>query len=262
MLEVKMKTVKATVKRKKQKQQKSPVLFWIGLAGLVTLVLLVLCFELFVEKKKPVWPEGHSVYGVDVSHYQRDIDWEKVRLNEVAFAFLKATEGKSLLDKKFKHNWQKSGEAGIIRGAYHFYRPHVSPEKQAEHFIATVELEPGDLPPVLDVEVKGLKSKEKLQNDLQVWLQLVEEAYGVKPIIYTNYKFYVDYLQGRFNDYHLWIAHYKVPKLLLERSDSVKLAFWQHTDAGVVDGIEGIVDCNVFYGNMRELRNVCIKEKH
>ncbi|MCC9135040.1 glycoside hydrolase family 25 protein [Pontibacter silvestris] len=259
-----MKTAKAPVKRNKRKEpkkQQSPVLFWVGLAGFVGLVLFVLYFEIFVEKKKPIWPEGYSVYGIDVSHYQRDIDWEKVRLNEVAFAFLKATEGKSLRDKNFMQNWQNAREAGIIRGAYHFYRPHVKPEKQAEHFIATVPLEPGDLPPVLDVEVKGLKSKKKLREDLQVWLALVEEAYGAKPIIYTNYKFYVDNLQGYFDDYHLWIAHYKVPKPRLERNDTVKLAFWQHTDAGAVDGIEGIVDCNVFYGSMRELRSVCIKEK-
>ncbi|GAB3539848.1 hypothetical protein GCM10027443_36910 [Pontibacter brevis] len=249
----------AAAKPKKKARPASPYKFWIGLAVLATLALVVVYVELFIEKPKPVWPQGHSVYGVDVSHYQKEIDWQQVRENEVTFAFVKATEGRSLKDKQFQDNWDGAGAAGIARGAYHFYLPYIKPELQAENFISTVKLSVGDLPPVLDVEVRGRRPVAQLRKDLKVWLEQVEKAYGVKPIIYTGYNFYQNYLAGHFDEYHLWIAHYNVPKLRLEKSEKLKLAFWQHTDVGSIKGIEGKVDCNVFYGSMRELRSVCIK---
>lgn len=230
------------------------------MAVLATLALVVLYVELFVEKPEPAWPEGYSVYGVDVSHYQPEVDWQQVRENEVAFAFVKATEGKSLKDKQFQNHWEGAGAAGVIRGAYHFYLPYLKPELQAENFISTVTLAPGDLPPVLDVEVRGRQPVAQLRKDLKVWLAQVEKAYGAKPIIYTGYNFYQEYLAGHFDEYHLWIAHYKVPKLKLEKSETLRLAFWQHTDAGAIKGIAGKVDCNVFHGSMRELRSMCISQ--
>lgn len=244
---------------RKKKAQQPPRRFWIGLGLLAGIILLVLYVEYFVEKPAPVWPEGHTVYGVDISHYQRDVDWPKVRQNQIAFAFVKATEGVTLKDKHFQQNWAGADSAGIIRGAYHFYLPYLDPKQQARNFLATVKLSSGDLPPVLDVEVRGRKSEEQLRKDLKVWLDEVENACGVRPIIYTGYNFYTEYLAGHFDSYPLWIAHYKVPRLSMEKSNTRKLAFWQHTDEGAVEGIEGGVDCNVFYGSMRDLRELCIK---
>ena len=255
------KAIRSSKPRGKKKSKKTMRPFWVGLAILIGLVMIVLYVELFMEKRRVTWPEGFNVYGIDVSHYQEDVDWAKIKAGEVSFAFMKATEGISLKDKQFEKNWQATADASIIRGAYHFYLPYLSPEKQAEHFIRTVTLSPGDLPPVLDVEVKGRKTKEQLQKDVKVWLRKVENAYGVKPIIYTGYTFYKDYLAGEFDDYPLWIAHYKVDKLKLEKDYKTKLAFWQHTDDGKVDGIERSVDCNVFYGSMRDLKGLCIQPK-
>lgn len=252
---------KTPVKRKPRtaKTQKSPVRFWVGVGVLASIALLFIYVEFFVEKPVPVWPVGHEIYGVDVSHYQKDVNWQHVRESQITFAFIKATEGKSLKDKKFDRNWSEAGKAGLMRGAYHFYRPRSSPEKQANHFVANVTLQPGDLPPVLDVEHRGLKPIKAFRQDIKVWLNLVERSYGTKPIIYTGYKFYKDYLEGHFDEYPLWIAHYKVPKLAMEPTEKAKLHFWQHTDGGSVKGIEGNVDCNVFYGSMRQLREVCLK---
>jgi lysozyme len=255
------KTIKSRKPRGKKKPKKSVKPFWIGLCVLLGLITIVLYVEFFMEKRNVTWPDGFSVYGVDVSHHQKEVDWAKIKAGEVSFAFMKATEGISLRDKQFERNWQASADAAVVRGAYHFYLPYLSPEKQAEHFIRTVTLSPGDLPPVLDVEVKGKKTKEQLQKDVKVWLRKVENAYGVKPIIYTGYTFYKDYLEGEFDDYHLWIAHYKVDKLRLKKDYKTKLAFWQHTDDGRVDGVERGVDCNVFYGSMRDLKSLCIQSK-
>ncbi|GAE82950.1 lysozyme M1 precursor [Bacteroides reticulotermitis JCM 10512] len=128
--------------------------------------------------------------------------------------------------------------------------------KQADFFIRTVQLKPGDLPPVLDVEVTGKKNKVELQRCVKQWLDRVESHYGVKPILYTSYKFKTKYLDDSlFNAYPYWIAHYYV--------DSVKYQgkwdFWQHTDVGNVPGIEEDVDLNVFKGTLDELKKLTIK---
>lgn len=257
------KVPRAAPKRKKPKKKQSKLPFWIGLGVLAGIGLLVLYVEFFTEKKQPIWPEGHSplgntILGIDVSKYQRKIDWEKVRNNDVSFAFIKATEGVKLKDSHFERNWEQTQQAGIIRGAYHFYRPNVAPGEQARNFIETVALQPGDLPPVLDIEVRGRQPLNHLRGDLKEWLVLVERAYGVKPIIYTGYSFYKDYLEGYFDEYPLWIAHYNVKELQMQRTERALLSFWQHTDRGAIDGIKGPVDCNIFYGSKKEIRKLCL----
>jgi lysozyme len=204
------------------------------------------------------WPPGHPVRGVDVSRYQTHVEWPEVRKNNIAFAFIKATEGFHRQDDLFAAHWQESGAAGVRRGAYHFYRPNQLPLLQAWNFIGVVELAPGDLPPVLDVETLGDTRPEKLREGVQIWLDRVENHFAVKPILYTNYDFYRKYLEGYFDDYPLWIAHYGVPRLQIKSGPRKKLRFWQLTDRGAVGGIQGRVDCNVFYGSPAELQQLCL----
>lgn len=205
-------------------------------------------------------PSGYDVHGIDISHYQGDIDWGMLKQNQserypLKFVFMKATEGGDLNDDRFVHNFQSAREHGFIRGAYHFFNPSTPPLKQADFFIRTVRLEEGDLPPVLDIEVRGKKNEQELKRDLMLWLERVEKHYGVKPILYTSYKFKMRYLNDSvFNSYPYWIAHYYV--------DSVRYAgewkFWQHTDVGSVPGIPKEVDLNIFNGTLEELRSLTI----
>jgi lysozyme len=210
--------------------------------------------------EKVAWPRGHEVRGVDVSRYQTHVEWPKVRQNNISFAFIKATEGFHRQDELFAAHWEESGAAGVRRGAYHFFRPNQMALPQALNFILAVKLQGGDLPPVLDVETLGDTRPEKLREGIQVWLDVVEAHYKVKPILYTNYDYYRQYLEGHFDDYPLWIAHYQVPRLHIAPGPGKKLKFWQHTDRGDVGGIQGRVDCNVFYGSLAELRELCLPE--
>ena len=160
-------------------------------------------------------PAGYQVHGIDISHYQGDVDWSKLEQTRegqfpVRFIFMKATEGGDYADRRFVANFDSAKAHGFIRGAYHFYNPKTDAAKQADFFINSVKLEPGDLPPVLDIEKKG-KNIKKLQQDLKLWLQKVEQHYGVKPIIYASYKFKMSYLNDSvFDSYPYWIAHYYV----------------------------------------------------
>lgn len=208
-------------------------------------------------------PKGYAIHGIDVSRYQGKVDWAKLisyRSGKdsvaISFAFIKATEGRSLQDDCFKHNWAGARKHNVIRGAYHYFIPSRSAEEQAQNFIRNVKLERGDLPPVLDVEEHGRAGSKKLQQNIKTWLDLVEKHYGMKPILYTYIDFYEMHLYSpEFDDYPLWIAHYYKKKLAVDEP----WLFWQHTDRGVIEGIPTKVDFNVFNGRMSELKALCKK---
>ena len=208
------------------------------------------------------YPEGYEIHGIDVSHHQGKINWQKLKDQgmidkfPVRFVMIKATEGASRIDPNFKENFFQARENGFTRGAYHFYSIYSSAEKQAEFFIKNVKLEKGDLPPVLDVEHKPKnQTDEEFVVSIRKWLDIVENHYGVKPIIYTYYKFKTRYLNGSvFDDYPYWIAHYYVDKVEYEGA----WKFWQHTDAGRLPGIKGRVDFNIYNGSYYDLRKLTI----
>lgn len=208
-------------------------------------------------------PGEYVLHGIDVSRHQRYIDWDAVsKMNQndigISFAFIKASEGRTVIDEYFNENWKASKENGILRGAYHFFRPHLTAQEQASLFIRQVpKLSKGDLPPVLDIEMKGSCPPARLKKNLKLWLVLVEKHYGMAPILYTNYGFYKRFLMGKeFKKYPLWIAHYKSPDI---NNIVDNWFFWQHSDRGHVNGINGGVDFNVFNGDIEELKKLCKK---
>jgi len=208
------------------------------------------------------YPEGYEIHGIDISHHQGHIDWDELKDQgmidhfPVRFVMLKATEGATRVDENFEDNFYQSREHGFTRGAYHFYSVYSPAKAQAEWFIKNVKLENGDLPPVLDVEHKPQQqTDEQFRASILQWLDIVERHYGVKPIIYTYYKFKLRYLNTPdFDDYPYWIAHYYVDKV--EYTGPWK--FWQHTDAGRLPGIKGNVDFNIYNGSFYDLRKMTI----
>lgn len=206
-------------------------------------------------------PCNYGIHGIDISHYQGDIDWPLLAQHRAGefplrFVFMKATEGGDHGDETFAANFEAARRHGFIRGAYHYFIPRTDALRQADFFINTVRLDSGDLPPVLDVEATSGKSKAELQRAVKAWLDRVERHYGVKPILYTSYKFKLRYLNDSlFNTYPYWIAHYYVDSVRYEG----RWDFWQHTDAGIVPGIEGNVDLNVFNGTSAGLDSLTLK---
>ena len=262
-------------KNKKKKMKEMPSWCKYLLGFLIVVVFSGIFYYFFIRpyayRWKPCYgmkgygvciPHGYKVHGIDISHYQGKVNWkmlEQTRQGQfpIQFIFMKATEGGDYPDKRFVANFDSAKAHGFIRGAYHFYNPKTDPNKQADFFINSVKLEPGDLPPVLDIEKKS-KDIGKLQADLKLWLRRIENHYGVKPIIYASYKFKTKYLNDSvFNSYPYWIAHYYV--------DSVQYKgdwkFWQHTDVGTLPGIEEQVDLNIFNGGLEGLDALRIKKK-
>ena len=208
------------------------------------------------------YPEGYEIHGIDISHHQGRIDWDELKDNgsinqcPIRFVMIKATEGSTQTDENYSDNFYQAREHGFTRGAYHFYSVHTPARQQALHFMKTVKLENGDLPPVLDVEHKPKnQTDEEFKNSVIQWLDMVEKHYKVKPIIYTYFKFKTRYLNDSiFDQYPYWIAHYYVDSLEYQG----KWKFWQHTDVGRLPGIKGNVDFNIYNGSYYDLRQMTI----
>jgi lysozyme len=207
-------------------------------------------------------PESYTIHGIDVSKYQSTIAWDEVKAMQVknirlGFSFIKATEGIGNVDPRFRKNWKQARQSGMYRGAYHFFIASKDGRLQAEHFIRQVKLEPGDLPPVLDIEQVNGSTTAVIRREAKEWLDIVEQYYGVKPVIYTNVDFYNRYLGEAFDSYPLWVAHYyqrKAPRI------SRDWMFWQHSDEGRVNGIRSPVDFNVFNGDSTEFLTLLVKD--
>jgi lysozyme len=205
-----------------------------------------------------VTPAQYTVHGIDVSKYQGDIDWYRVRGSGVGFAFIKATEGGDYADERFLDNWGGAGSAGIARGAYHYFyfcRPAL---EQAAWFMNHVPRDPSALPPVLDLEWTH-KSKTctyrpdpaTVQQEALRFLQAVSIYYRKRPVIYTTVDFYTDNRLWELAGYPFWLR--SVAGHPSEIYPGQPWAFWQYTGTGVVDGIEGLTDLNVFAGSPGQL---------
>ncbi len=207
-------------------------------------------------------PSGYSIHGIDVSRYQGDIDWEAVAAMksqgmQLDFAIIKATEGASLVDPKFKKNWKNIAKTDMYRGAYHFFRAQADPITQAKNFLRHTHFRSGDIYPVVDVEELDGVSVEVLRKKLKRTLEYIEKREKVPPIIYTSVSFHRSYLNTEdFEKYPLWLAHYTSSSK--PRTDA-EWSFWQFSETGRVNSIKNKVDFNVFRGNKRALEKYCFE---
>ena len=206
-------------------------------------------------------PAAAPLEGIDVSHHQGRVAWSEVR--GIEFVFLKATEGAHFTDPCFAANWGAAAAQGLLRGAYHFYRPAQDPAAQAAHFLAVMgRLGAGDLPPALDLEATAEPGEweqppaERLAR-LQQWLTAVEQGCGRRPFIYVAPVFWRDVLgaPASFGAYPLWHAEYGVERPHVPTA-WLTWTLWQFSQTGTVPGVTGRVDRNRFQGGRSDLERL------
>jgi lysozyme len=201
----------------------------------------------------PRGPGSYPVHGIDVARFQNEVDWRRVALSGVEFAYIKATEGGDLKDAQFDRNWQLAARKGVPRGAYHFYYFCTPPEVQAQWFIQNVPRRGKALPPVLDMEWNPFSPTcvvrppgAEVRRQAEIFLDIVERHYGQRPIIYTTPEFYAQTGIGRVRA-EFWLR--SVAKTPDQVYPGHPWVFWQYTGTGIVPGVEGGVDINVFRGS-------------
>jgi len=225
------------------------LLLIILIAVYLTIFVLAKQKKLFINK----WfvDEEKSTIGVDVSAYQANIDMNKLKEQNIKFIFIKATEGSSKQDSRFKENWENAKNAELLSGAYHFFSFDSEGKTQAENYISAVgEDIKGRLCPVVDIEYYGDKEqnppdKEDVVRELKVFLKMLEEKYEVKPIIYSGSKIYDNYLKGEFDEYNKWISSFYTPISWNYKDDWY---IWQYLNVGELEGYTGgekYIDLNV-----------------
>ena len=202
-------------------------------------------------------PRRYPVRGVDVSHYQGEIDWQTLAGEGIHFAFIKATEGSSYADPCFAYNFAEARKTNLAVGAYHFFSFDSPGKTQAENFIRTVPSFVGMLPPVIDLEFYGGHDLNpppcaEVAKELRTLLALLEEHYGVRPILYATEDSYAQYLAYEFAPYDIWIRNVMTSPTL---TDGRAWTFWQFTNRESLNGYcgeEKFIDVNVFAGTAAE----------
>ena len=195
------------------------------------------------------------IHGIDLSHYQGEVFWETIGDNsKMAYVYLKATEGGDRVDHMYQLNIDLAHRYGLKVGSYHFFRPKTPLNKQLENFKAQCKPRDQDLIPMIDVETKGGLGNKEFAGSLTKFLDMVEDAYKQKPLIYTGTNFYNRYMVGLVDHYPIMIAQYNQNEPIL--SDDRDITMWQYTGKGRINGINGYVDKSRFLGKhgLREIR--------
>ncbi len=204
----------------------------VALAGSVALYIV------FYEPNRTAYP----VRGIDVSHHQGAIDWPKVASDDIAFAFIKATEGGDHRDTKFNTNWKDAQAAGIKVGAYHFFTFCRPGKDQAKNFLDALGQDTGALPAALDLEFGGncatTPEPSAIRAEIDDFLAVVEHRTGKPVVLYVTPEFWDTY-KTILPQRPLWI------RSLFRQPSQREWNVWQYHNAGSVDGISGWVDLNV-----------------
>ncbi|WP_243350026.1 glycoside hydrolase family 25 protein [Parabacteroides sp. FAFU027] len=232
-------------KKKAKKKINSKTRAWIAVSIVLLLTGVFLYFRLH---RNPEKIDPGQITGIDVSKHTGRINWEKIKMQNVDFAYVKSTEGVTYIDPCFSYNFREAKRVGIPVGVYHFFRFNRSGEEQAQHFMKNVSMEDLNLPPVVDVEEWGQynqsKDAEKVSAELRTFIDLVEEKCDHSVIIYSDKHSYSKYIQGRFDDNDIWICSLGTPPEI-----DRKWTFWQNSHTGKYKGARGKVDVNVFNGD-------------
>jgi lysozyme len=203
--------------------------------------------------ERPGCQLGPTTPGIDVSYHQDAIDWPRVRRAGIRFAFIRLSDGATVRDVKFQTNWAEAQRAGVVRGAYQYFRPDQSVTAQADLMVTAMrDRAPSDLPPVLDIEVDAGLTSAVVAERAAAWIASVRSRLGVEPIVYTGGDLWRNGGAGPLGDQPLWLAHYTQGCPVLP-APWTRWRFWQHTDHGAVPGIEGSVDLDRFAGTIDEL---------
>lgn len=250
---------------KNKKSAKKKILWMAGIFSLAAAVIATGTLVLRKDLKiNPLLAQNYEVHGVDVSHYQGTIDWETLSQQNLDFAVIKATEGSTHIDDRFEENWQAAEQTHLYLGAYHFFSFDSEGDRQAASYIDTVGNLDGKLAPVVDVEYYGNKksnppARADVVKNLGALLEALEQHYQIKPIIYTTFTVYNEYIKGEFEEYPLWVRSIYCPPEVLFGN---KWSFWQYMDTAMLDGYAGdekYIDVNVFRGTMEELEELVIQ---
>jgi lysozyme len=214
-----------------------------------------------VEQADIACAAGVTVKGMDVSYYETSVDWNAAHAAGIDFAIIRVTDGTQYIDPKFPEYWAGARDAGVIRSAYQFFRPAEDPIAQADLLLQRMgPLQPGDLPPVIDVEVNGGLTTDQVAAAVRAWVSHVQAAIGRPPIIYAGlYSWHDLTASADITTSPLWVAQYTTAACPDIPVPWTQWLMWQYTSTGSIDGVPGMtLDLDEFNGTLDDLRGFTV----
>jgi len=208
------------------------------------------------EQAATVCAAGPTVKGMDVAVYDDVTDWAAAKASGIEFAFIRVSDGLTYPDSRFAAYWPAAKSAGMLRGAYQFFEPAQDPIAQADMLLnAAGPPQPGDLPPVLDLERSGGLTQAQVVASVQQWVDHVTAAIGRPPIVYAGLYSWPTLTGGAdFTTSPLWIAQYTSAACPNIPDPWTQWLFWQYTATGTSPGVASTaLDLDVFDGTYDDL---------
>ena len=242
---------------KRQVPTRPDYIKWLLLLGAVTLVVLMgayVAWRYILPHSVSVDRYRYPVAGIDVSKHNGNIDFDQVRDDDYQFVFIKASEGKTYQDEAFGRNYRSARQAGLMVGAYHFFRKNRTGAEQARNFLDAIKGRPLDLPLVIDLEDDwgngATVSRDTALERVMEMIGFLNDK-GYQVMIYTNLDGYNKYYKDLLSDHDLWLCSFTSPDLL----PALPHRFQQFSHEGSVKGVDGDVDLNVWRGSKHEWNN-------
>jgi len=257
---LKKKVKKRVSRRKTQNNNKLKYILSIGIAVCLGIAAFFI-IRGYIDEPESFDSSKYFVKGIDVSHHNPILNWENVMEQNISFAYMKATEGNSHLDRNYEFNYELARKTNIRVGSYHFYTFALSGDEQANHFLKTAKFNSGDLIPAIDVEHSPANpySKDKeftamVIRELKVMENRLYEHFGVHPVIYTNKDCYKLYIKGNFPENIIWMCdlHNEPSK------DIENWRIWQFSHKGELSGIDGHIDLNYYRYTFSEFKELLL----
>ena len=239
---------------KRQAPSQPDFIKWLLLAGVAALVVLLggyVVKHFLLPHSVAVDRFRYPVAGIDVSKHNGDIDYKQVAADNYQFVFIEASEGKTYRDDAFERNYRGAREAGLMVGAYHFFRKNRTGREQADNFLSVIKGKTLNLPLVIDLEDDwGNGATTSRQTAIERVIEMIDilDDNGYSVMIYTNGDGYEKYYKNMLVDCDLWLCSFTSPDLLPDMPHRIQ----QYNHEGTVAGVDGKVDLNVFRGSKRE----------
>lgn len=219
-------------------------MFYVVVGGVISIVGAAFFFMNWEPDR-----DDFPVRGIDVSHHLGQIDWSQVAGDDVAFVYMKASEGGDFKDSAFARNWAGAGSAGLARGAYHYFSLCQPGAKQARNFLSVLPEDSAMLAPVLDLELTGNCPRrppaDEVLREISAFATAVEQARGKQVVFYAPAEFYDMYLKDSGLNRRLWAR-----SIWYQPDYASDWVLWQYHDRGRVNGVEAEVDLNVLHADV------------
>ncbi len=186
--------------------------------------------------------EDSFIFGIDVSKWQGDINWQALKDEGVSFAFVRVGHGDHTIDPKFHANMKGAEKAGIPVGVYYYSEAvnETQALRDAQFVIRSLDSYLVSYPVVIDVEDSGTQgslSKQQLGKITKTFCDEIEAA-GYTPMLYCNESWYKNKIDtSLIPNVYKWVARWSN-----KYDTDIKRDVWQAGETGKLNGIDGYVD--------------------